>query len=174
MNSGSVYTSLMDIERDTVNGKFKTEAELRQAFIEALKSEFPKHGCRQDVVKFALSLLLERSMKDRKRPDIRFSNVIIEVEPPKAGLAKGRDQLLQYMKALIMQLRESGVREFEIYGIVTDGIDAEFYKLHIYSNSPTLIKAGKLSETMMYFLRVFCAEKIPIISSEELVEILGV
>lgn len=173
MPGSSHYQSFIEVEGDTLGRRFGNEAELRQAIVEALKSELSRSRCSKNVVSYVLTPLLDRTIK-KKRPDIRFGNVIIEVEPPKADLARGRDQLRQYIKGLASLIRESQAKDFVIHGVVTNGVDAEYYKFYIYSERLDLVKAGRLSEVMRYVLDVLCSEKIPVVSPEDLVDILGV
>jgi hypothetical protein len=95
--SSRTYTSLEDVKRDAELGNFANEPELRHAFIEALKRELRKY-CPPQLVNYALGVMIDRCIeRSRKKPDIRllaFSNLVIEVEPPKASLERGRNQLL--------------------------------------------------------------------------------
>jgi hypothetical protein len=83
----SHFQSFIEVEGDTLGGRFGNEAELRQAVVEALKNELSRSTCSKSVVEYILAPLLDRTIK-KKRPDIGFGNVVIEVEPPKAGLAR--------------------------------------------------------------------------------------
>jgi hypothetical protein len=169
----SHYQSFVEVERDTLGRRFGNEAELRQAVVEALKNELSRSKCSKSIVKYILTPLLDRTI-EKKRPDIRFGNVVIEVEPPKADLARGRDQLRQYIKGLASLIRESQAKDFVVHGVVTNGVDTEYYKFYIYSERLDLVKAGRLSEVMRYVLDAFCSEKIPVVTPEDLVDILGV
>ena len=169
----SHYQSFIDVEGDTRGRRFGNEAELRQAVVEALKNELSRSRCSKSIVKYILAPLLDRTI-EKKRPDVRFGNVVIEVEPPKADLARGRDQLRQYIKVLASLIRESQAKDFVVHGVVTNGIDTEYYKFYIYSERLDLVKAGWLSEVMRYVLDVFCSEKIPVVTPEDLVDVLGV
>jgi len=170
LSSGSIhYMSFSEVMRDTVSGRFKTEDELRQAFVEALKGELPRFCSNKDVVNYILIPMINRAIKERRKPDIRLSNMVIEVEPPGGDLSKGAMQLQQYMKDLASEMKDSAI---VLYGVVTNGIDAEYYELR--STRFELKIRGKLREVMGYVLNKFCKEKIPVITPEDLVEILGV
>jgi hypothetical protein len=170
---GSHFQSFIEVEGDTLGGRFGNEAELRQAVVEALKNELSRSRCSKSVVEYILAPLLDRTIK-KKRPDIGFGNVVIEVGPPKADLAKGREQLQQYIKDLASLIRESHAKDFVVHGVVTNGVDTEYYKFYIYSEHLDLVKAGRLSGVMGYMLDVFCSEKIPVVTPEDLVDMLGV
>ena len=160
------YVSFSEVERDTKLRKFSNEPELRQALVEALKEEVNKY-CKKDLVEYVFKPMLERVLGDKKRADIIFSNVVIEVEKPGGDLSQGREQLRTYMNDL-----KSRIKELVIHGVVTNGIDAEYYVLD--DDHPRLIKTGSLSDVMSNLLTIFCSQKIPIITSEELLSIIGV
>jgi hypothetical protein len=169
----SVYASFLEVERATEAGHFRNESELRQAVVEALKNELSRSRCSKSIVRYALTPLLDRTIK-KKRPDIRFGNVVIEVEPPRADLTRGRDQLRQYVEGLASLIRESRAEDFVVHGVVTNGVDAEYYRFHIYSERLALVGAGRLSEVMRHVLDVLCSERIPVVTPEDLVDMLGV
>jgi hypothetical protein len=169
----SIYTSFLEVERATEAGHFKNESELRQAVVEALKNELSRSRCSKNIVSYVLTPLLDRTIQ-KKRPDIRFGNIVIEVESPKAELTRGRDQLQQYVERLASLIKESPAKEFVVHGVVTNGFVAEYYKFDVYSKHLSLEKAGGLSEVMRYVLDIFCSEKIPVVTSEDLVDLLGV
>jgi hypothetical protein len=169
----SIHTSFSDVERATEAGRFKNESELRQAVVEALKNELSRSRCSRSIVRYVLTPLLDRAI-ERRKPDIRFGNVVIEVEPPKTDLAKGRDQLRQYIEDLASLMGKSRAEDFVVHGVVTNGVDTEYYKFYIYSERLDLVRAGRLSEVMRYVLDVFCSGKIPIVTPEDLVDMLGV
>jgi len=171
--ASSHYQSFVEVEGDTLGRRFGNEAELRQAVVEALKNELSRSRCSKSVVKYILVPLLDRTI-EKKRPDIRFGNVVIEVEPPKADLARGRDQIREYIKSLASLIRESQTKDFVVHGVVTNGVNTEYYKFYIYSERLDLVKAGRLSEVMRYMLDAFCSEKIPVVTPEDLVDMLGV
>lgn len=166
MMTDSTYTSFREVERGTESDHFKGEPELRQGFVEALKKELERH-CSERVARFVLRPMLDRVVRERRRPDIRFSNVVIEVEAPKADLARGREQLRQYMEDLV-----STVEGLIVHGVVTNGIDAEYYTFD--GERLELRARGRLSEVMAHVLSTFCAEKITVVTPEDLVDILGV
>ena len=163
----SYYASFSEVEKDVKVAQLKTEAELRQAIVEALKSELNKRCPSQHLVEFALRPMIDRSVKERRKPDVGFSNVVIEVEFPRGGLSKGRAQLEQYMRDLA-----SKAKDVVVHGVVTDGVDAEYYELR--GEHLEVKTHGKLSEVMAYLLDNFFAQKIPVVAPEDLVDILGV
>jgi hypothetical protein len=165
--TGRIYMSFSDVERDVRLGSFTTEPELRQAFVEALKNEVVRYCRNEDLVKYVFTPLLDRVLKERRRADIRFSNVVIEVEKPGGDLSQGREQLYRYMKDL-----KSQVRGLMIYGVVTNGFDAEYYALN--DDNIVMKMRGGLSQVMNNLLTMICSQKISIISPEDLVEIFGV
>ncbi|NAZ13386.1 MAG: hypothetical protein GU359_04445 [Desulfurococcales archaeon] len=164
--TGRIYMSFSEVERDTKLSKFSNEPELRQALVEALKEEAGKY-CKKDLAEYVFKPMLERVLRERRRADIIFSNVVIEVENPGGDLSRGREQLYTYMNDL-----KSRIKELVIHGVVTNGIDAEYYVLD--DDHPRLIKTGSLSDVMSDLLTLFCSQKIPIITSEELLSIIGV
>jgi poly-gamma-glutamate capsule biosynthesis protein CapA/YwtB (metallophosphatase superfamily) len=164
--TGRIYMSFSEVERDTKLSKFSNEPELRQALVEALKEEVGKY-CKKDLAEYVFRPMLERVLRERRRADIIFSNVVIEVENPGGDLSRGREQLYTYMNDL-----KSRIKELVIHGVVTNGIDAEYYVLD--DDHPRLIKTGSLSDVMSDLLTLFCSQKIPIITSEELLSIIGV
>jgi hypothetical protein len=160
-----VYKSFSEVENDTLSGKFANESELRQALIEALKHELGKY-CPKNLVEFVLIPMLERSVKEG-RPDIRISNLIIEVESPKRDLSVGRSQLYRYMRDLA-----STAENLVVKGVVTNGVETEYYELR--REPPELKMRGMLHEVMSFVLTKFCSERIPMVTSRDLVDILGV
>jgi hypothetical protein len=160
------YVSFSEVERDTKLRKFSNEPELRQALVEALKEEAGKY-CKKDLAEYVFKPMLERVLREKRRADIIFSNVVIEVENPGGDLSQGRKQLYTYMNDL-----KSLIKELVIHGVVTNGIDAEYYVLD--DDHPRLRKTGSLSDVMSNLLTIFCSQKIPVITSEELLSILGV
>lgn len=160
------YTSFQQVFRDVISGIIRNEAELKQAFVEALKSELQRL-CNKYIVDNMLIPALEETLR-KGRPDIRLSNLVIEVEPPQSGLEKGREQLKRYMEELYELTRG----RVEVHGLVTDGVSAEAYMLdskglycRFSGDMPSV--AGKLIST-------FCSLKIPIINLEDLIRLFGV
>jgi hypothetical protein len=171
--SSRTYTSLEDVKRDTELGIFANESELRQTFIEALKSEL-RRCCPPQLVDYALAVMIDRCIEQsRKKPDIRllaFSNLVIEVEPPKASLERGRNQLLNdYIPRLLQKLQSRGLT---IHGIVTNGVEAEHWVFN--ENGPKREAEGEMPQVVRQVLYRFCSEKITILTPEDLVAILGV
>jgi len=160
------YVSFSEVERDTKLRKFSNEPELRQALVEALKEEVNKY-CKKDLVEYVFKPMLERVLGDKKRADIIFSNVVIEVEKPGGDLSQGREQLRTYMNDL-----KSRIKELVIHGVVTNGIDAEYYVLD--DDNIVMRMRGGLSQVMNNLLTMICSQKISMISPEDLVEIFGV
>ncbi|MEM4005149.1 MAG: hypothetical protein QXM43_05895 [Desulfurococcaceae archaeon] len=162
------YTGFQQVELDTKGGVFRNESELRHAFVEALKEELDGSKCDKYVVKGMLIPALDEAFKSGRRPDIRVSNLVIEVEPPGADLSKGREQLFNYMKELHQQIRGKTV----VYGLVTNGIKAEFYE---YSGKdPKLLLEDSMANVARGALERFCSQKIPVVDAEDLVRLFGV
>ncbi|MEM1800533.1 MAG: hypothetical protein QXF58_02195 [Desulfurococcaceae archaeon] len=164
------YTDFQQVELDTKGGVFRNESELKHAFVEALKKELGGSKCDEYVVKGMLIPALDEAFKSGRRPDIRVSNLVIEVEPPGADLSKGREQLFNYMKELHQQLRGKTV----VYGLVTNGIKAEFYE---YSGKdPKLLLEDSMANVARGALERFCTQegKIPVVDAEDLVRLFGV
>jgi hypothetical protein len=161
------YTSLRDVERDVEAGVFRNESELRQAFVEALKEEL-RTACRSrgGLVDYYLIPALDRPVKNG-RPDIRVANLVFEVEPPRAGLEMGREQLHEYLG----KLRD--VSEYvKLHGVVLDGLNAEYWVME--SGRLELVRHGGMADVVRSAIRVFCSEKIPVVQPEDLAEIFGV
>jgi len=163
----SKHESFDDVYQGTISGVFANESELRQAFVEALKSELAKSRCNKYIVGVWLSPALDRAVKEGKKPDIRLSNIVIEVERPNAGLGEGLEQLKQYMEALY---RDAGGR-VEILGLVTDGREAVLLK---YDGKYRALRQGRMPEAARELIEVFCSSKIPVINAEDLVGLFGV
>ncbi|MEM1696780.1 MAG: hypothetical protein QXQ90_09345 [Desulfurococcaceae archaeon] len=164
------YTDFQQVELDTRKGVFRNESELRHAFVEALKKEFDNSVCNKYVVSVMLIPALDEALKSGRRPDIRVSNLVVEVEPPGADLSKGREQLFNYMKELHQQLQGKTV----VYGLVTNGIEAEFYE---YSGKdPKLLLEDSMANVARRALERFCTQegKIPVVDAKDLVRLFGV
>ena len=164
------YTSFQQVELDTQGGVFRNESELKHAFVEALKEELggSKSKCNEYVVKGMLIPALDEALKSGRKPDIRVSNLVVEVEPPVADLSKGREQLFNYMKELHQQLQGKTV----VYGLVTNGIKAEFYE---YSGKdPKLLLEDSMANVARGALELFCSQKIPVVDAKDLVRLFGV
>ncbi|MEM1528534.1 MAG: hypothetical protein QXS62_07500, partial [Sulfolobales archaeon] len=60
----------------------------------------------------------------------------------------------------------------EVYGAVTDGKDAELW----VKNSAGLnrISTGSMTSVMSNAIELFCSQKIPVVSVEDLVRLFGV
>jgi len=161
-----VYRSFDQVYRDTGAGVFSNEAELRQAFVEALKAELSLH-CHEYIVEHWFVPALDETVR-RGRPDIRISNVVIEVEPPKAGLKKGLEQLKQYMKELY---QDAGGR-VKVYGLVTDGEGAEL--LEYDGSTYKSLQHGEMPIIVRSLIDLFCSSKIPIVRADDLLKLFGV
>jgi len=161
------YESFDDVYRGTISGVFANESELRQAFVEALKNELARSSCNKYIVGMWLSPALDRIIDGRKKPDIRLSNIVIEVERPNAGLGKGLEQLKQYMEALY---RNTSGR-IEILGLVTDGREAILLK---YDGKYATPQQGVMPEVARKLIELFCSSKIPVINAKDLVDLFGV
>jgi hypothetical protein len=125
--------------------------------------------CKKSVVEYALQPMIERHLRARKRPDVRLGNLVIEVEAPGDSLDAGRAQLCQYMRELASMAPWLDA----VHGIVTNGVDAEYYVLGRRGN-PEPKTRGSLSEVAAVALANFCADKVPVVRPEDLVEALGV
>lgn len=161
------YSSFEQVEGDTKRGVFRNESELRQAFIEALKEELARSTCNRYLVEVWLMPSLDETLR-RGRPDIRISNLVIEVESPLSDLDKGREQLFRYME----ELYESTARKVNVYGVVMNGERAELW-VRDYAGSK-LILSSTLANVLRSTIAQFCSQKIPVISVEDLVRLFGV
>jgi len=61
-----------------------------------------------------------------------------------------------------------------VHGVVTNGIETEYYVLERGSTPQLKKKGNSLSEVMAIVLAKFCADKVPVVTPEDLVEVLGV
>jgi hypothetical protein len=170
---GKIYESFIEVEQSTSAGKFSNEAELQQAFIEALKVEL-KRLCESmnkgKFYEYGLVPFINRTIT-ATRPDIRLGNLIVEIEPPNSDLSNGRKQLRNY----ICELSKSLGGNVEIHGIVTNGVEAEYWYFREGSCDDIIKKAyNKMSTIMSYVLHVFCSNKITITDPEQLTAIFGV
>jgi len=164
---GKIYKNFNEVYQDTISNVFTNESELRQAFVEALKNEFANSSCNKYIVELWLNLALDETIKE-KRPDIRISNIVIEVEHPNSGLRKGLEQLKQYMDELY---RNTGGR-IEILGLVTDGREAMLLKYD--GLKYTHLQQGDMSTVAHSLINLFCSSKIPVINVEDLIKLFGV
>jgi hypothetical protein len=164
----SSCTSFNDVESAVKSGRVVSHGELMYAVASALKCELLRR-CKKSVVEYALQPMIERHLRARKRPDIRLGNLVIEVEAPGGGLDAGRSQLRQYMRELASMAPWLDA----VYGVVTNGVDAEYYVLG-RGGDPESKTRGNLGEVAAAALANFCAGKVPVVSPEDLVEVLGV
>ncbi|MEM4030292.1 MAG: hypothetical protein QXO02_10365 [Thermofilaceae archaeon] len=163
------YVSFEQVWRSCRSGVFRNESELRQAFVEALKEELRRASCHRYIAENWLIPALEDALRSG-RADIRVSNLVVEVEPPGAGLAVGVEQLKRYMNDVF--------REFlglvDVFGLVTDGLSAEFYVLQT-GGEFELKSRGDMPGVARGAVAAFCSQqKIPIVRVEDLVRLFGV
>ena len=163
-----VYKSFDQVYQDLKEGVFSNEAELRQAFVEALKNEFSNSSCNKYIVEHWFVPVLDETVK-RGRPEIMISNIVIEVEPPRARLKKGLEQLYQYMEELYQSVKG----EIKIiYGLVTDGEEAEL--LEYDGSNYRKIQHDKMPTVIRNLINLFCSSKIPIIRADDILKLFGV
>jgi len=155
------------------SGRINHHDELVHELIDALKCEIRGTGlgpCAnshvRDYVLWPVIDVNERLLKGR--PDIRFSNVVIEVEAPGRGISPAKqNQLFSYMQQLAQVAPGS-----PIFGVVTDGAVAEWWEL----DKGQLMRkmSGSVSDVMRAVLYAFCSQKIRVVTPEELIEAFGV
>ncbi len=124
--------------------------------------------CKENVVKYVLLPMLKRHLKAGKKPDIRLSNLVVEVATPGDGLDASRQRLFLYMRELASVAPWLEV----VYGVVTDGAEAEYYVLK--SGNLELKAKGDLGEVLPEALADLCADKIPVVTPEDVAVIFGV
>lgn len=163
---GRVYTCFWDVYRDARAGVFSNEAELKQAFVEALKNELGSR-CARYIVEAWLKPALEEAVREG-RADIVVSNIVIEVEPPGKGLSRGLGQLERYMEGLYQ--RAGGA--VEVLGLVTDGVEAVL--LRYRGSGYDQLGSGEMPRVAGLLVERFCASKIPVIDARDLVRLFGV
>jgi len=163
----SSYTSFDDVYSDALAGKFPNEASLKQAFIEALKNELYRSPCNKHIIDQMIFPVLDEVLSGKK-PDIRFSNMIIEVEPPGGSIDVGRMQLHDYMNRLFMMVNG----KVKVLGLVTNGVEAELWILDNNELKPQ--NQGAMPTVAAQALHIFCSDKIPVVTPEDLVRIFGV
>jgi hypothetical protein len=164
----SSYVSFSDVEKAVGSCRVGSHDELVAAVVSALEHELPKY-CKRNLVQYALRPMMGRHLRSRRRPDIRLGNLVIEVETPGGGLDAGRSQLRQYMRELASMAPWLDA----VHGIVTNGVYAEYYVLG-RGGEPEPKMRGSLGEVAAAALANFCAGKVPVVSPEDLVEVLGV
>lgn len=163
----SSYTSFDDVYSDALAGKFPNEASLKQAFVEALKNGLYRSPCNRHVIDQMIFPVLDGVLSGKK-PDIRFSNMVIEVEPPGGSIDVGRMQLRDYMDRLFTMVNG----KVKVLGLVTNGVEAELWILD--NNGPRLRCRGDMPTVAAQALHIFCSDKIPVVTPEDLVRIFGV
>lgn len=158
----------MDKDRGDKEKKFKNESMLKYEFIKALEQEFSESLCNKYIRANWLIPALDETIRTG-RPDIRISNLVIEVEPPAANLEVGREQLMQYMR----ELYEEAGKRVKVYGLVTNGSIAELWEYD--KNDPKQIRSGSMPDVVRDAIERFCSqEKIPVINAEDLIRLVGV
>lgn len=162
-----LYRSFNQVYQDTLASFFSNEAELRQAFVEALKHELSTSRCHKYLVKHWFVPALDETIK-RGRPDVRISNIVIEVEPPRAGLKEGLEQLKRYMRELYQDV-EGRVK---VYGLVTDGEKAEL--LDYNGSTYKSLQYGEMPALAHNLIDLFCSSKIPVVRVDDLLKLFGV
>lgn len=167
-----LYRSFDEVYSDVKSGVFANESELRQAFVEALKSELGTSLCGAGMRRYLVEQWLRPALDEKLksgRPDIQISNIVIEVERPGGGLEVGRRQLEQYMR----ELYEKSWGRIKVHGLVTNGEEAE---LLVYDGKNFELKAkGNMPSVSRYLISLFCSqEKIPVTDPRDLVMLFGV
>lgn len=168
----SVYSSFSAVYKDVVAGKFPNEPSLMQAFVEALKCELLRSPCNKYIVEHMIFPVLNEFLREGGKapvfPDVLFSNVVIEVEPPGSNIDTGRAQLHSYMEALFRKIEGRA----EVLGLVTNGAYAELW---IYTRTGSAkVSDGDMPTVASQLLHVFCSSKIPVTTPGDLVRIFGV
>ncbi|MEM3740531.1 MAG: hypothetical protein QXP84_07005 [Candidatus Korarchaeum sp.] len=170
---GSVgYTAFGKVERATKEGVFRNEEELKNALVEALKGELLRSECSKYIVNAWLRPSLDEALKSGGRPDIRLSNLIIEVKAPGVNISEGQEQLLQYMSDLYRQLQG----KTSVYGVITNGVKAELYKYdeRLYEYGKERLYEGDMAGVLRKALELFCMQKIPVLEAKDLIALFGV
>ncbi len=151
------------MENNKIRATTKTEKnELIYAVANVLLFEFAQH-CKKNIVEYVLKPMIKR----RLGPRFRLGNIAVLVEAPGGGLNAG--ELHQHMRELASMAPWLDV----VYGIVTDGTEAEYYMLK-KGGVPELKVRGSLSEVAAAAAADLCAGKIPIVSPEDIAVIFGV
>ncbi|MDW8082672.1 MAG: hypothetical protein RMI56_02620 [Sulfolobales archaeon] len=160
----TLYSDFKQVSEDL--HRFKTESDLRQAFVEALKEELRRLKiCDARIVSLWLAPALDKYLKSGK-PDIILSNLIIEVKRPGEDIGVGRKQLFNYMKELFEKLGG----KVKVYGLLTNGKKAELYEYD--GVKPKERYSGGMPEVSRRALNEFCSQgRIPIVEAEDLIRL---
>lgn len=161
------YVRFSKVYDDVLAGRFANEAELRQAFVEALKGELQVLEYDRYVADHVVSPAIDEVLREG-RPDVRLFNFIVEVEAPQSGLSAGRSQLHRYMGDLF----DRAAGRIEVLGLVTDGDRAEFWVLD--RRGFRREAEGDMPRVAALAIQMFCSRKIPVVTSRDLVRIFGV
>jgi len=155
------------------SGRLDHHDQLVHELLDALKCEIQSIGldqCMNSHVKsYILWPIIDINKRLRRgRPDIRFSNVVIEVEAPRRGVGPAkRNQLFGYMQQLAQLAPGS-----PIFGVVTDGAVAEWWELG--GDQPTCRMSGDMSDVMRAMLHAFCSREIRVVTPDDLIEVFGI
>jgi len=122
--------------------------------------------CRRNVVEYVLRPMIERQLKERK-PYIRLGNLVVEA--PGGDFDAGRSQLLQHMR----ELASAAPWLDAVYGVVTDGVRAEYYALG-RGGDPELVMRSNLDKVAVAALANLCADKVPLADPEDIATVFGV
>jgi hypothetical protein len=123
---------------------------------DALLRELSKR-CKKNVVEYVLQPMAERNLT---RGGLRLGNLVVEVG--------GVGGLHQRMKELMSTAPWLDV----VYRIVTNGTEAEYYVLR-RGGEPELKARGSLAEVAAAAASDLCADKIPVVSPEDIATIFG-
>ncbi len=141
----------------------KTEKnELIYAVADVLLFEFAQH-CKKNIVEYVLKPMIKKHLGTR----FRLGNLIVEIKTTNGDL--NANELHQHMHELASTAPWLDV----VYGIVTNGVEAEYYVLK-REGAPELKVRGSLSEVAAAAAADLCAGKIPIASPEDIAVIFGV
>ncbi len=119
--------------------------------------------CKRSVVEYVLRPMIKKRLGTR----FRLGNLVVLVEAPGDGLNAG--ELHQYMRELASMAPWLDV----VYGIITNGAEAEYYVLK-RGEEPELKARGGFREVAAAAAADLCAGKIPIVSPEDIAVIFGV
>jgi len=155
-------TSLDDVAKP---GRAAPHDGLVHAVVRVLERASLRH-CRRGIVEYVLRLMIERQLKERKHY-IRLGNLVVEVAED--SFEARRLRLFQHMRGLASAAPWLDA----IYGVITDGVHAEYYVLGM-GGSPELKMRGSLGEVATTALASLCADKVPIVSPEDVAAIFGI
>jgi hypothetical protein len=149
------------------NGKSRTakteKNELIYAVAGVLLFEFARH-CKKNIVEYVLKPMI----KKRLGAQFRLGNLIVTVETKTTKGVLNADELHRHMR----ELASTAPWLDAVYGIATNGTEAEYYVLKRGSTeNPELKTRGSLSEVATAATADFCAGKIPVASPEDIADI---